>query len=265
MGSPLHLDVLTLFPGLFGPFMEEGLIGRAREGGLIQLEALPLRPWGLGRHRNVDDVPYGGGAGMVLRPEPVFAAVRDREAQLKAQGIVTASRPLRKILLTPQGQPFRQPTARRLAALDQPMVLICGRYEGFDERIRSGLADEEISGGDFICLGGEAVAMAIIEAVVRLVPGVLGNPDSTAEESFAGEGLEYPQYTRPPVFEGMEVPPVLLSGNHQDIARWRAEQSARRTAQRRPDLLKNGKEHDAEAITQKTLRRVAGQEKDSDR
>ena len=169
---------------------------------------------------------------MVLRPEPLFAAVREREL-LQQQ----AGRKLWKVLLTPQGQPFNQEMAVRLAERPEGLLFICGRYEGFDERIRNRLPDQEISLGDFVMLGGEAAALAIIESVVRLIPGVLGNPESGKEESFAAGRLEYPQYTRPPEFEGMAVPEVLLSGNHAEISRWRAEQAERRTARRRPDLM----------------------------
>jgi tRNA (guanine37-N1)-methyltransferase len=231
-----RIEVLTLFPGIVAPFLAEGLLGRARSEGLAELEPVDLRAFGLGKHRHVDDVPYGGGAGMVIRPEPVFAAVRARQAANAAQGLG-----LHRVLLTPQGRPFDQRAAEALLARvtegRQALLLMCGRYEGFDERIRTGACDEEISGGDFVCLGGEAVAMAIVEAVVRLIPGVLGNPRSTDEESFAAGHLEYPQYTRPPEFEGMGVPEVLLSGNHAEIARWRREQALRRTKSRRPDLL----------------------------
>ncbi len=226
-----RVEVLTLFPQLFVPFAEAGLLGRAVQSGLIELETVDLRRFGIGKHRTVDDVPYGGGAGMVLRPEPVFAAVREREAAAEISGGFW------KVLITPQGRPFDQEMARALARRSAPLLLICGRYEGFDERIRLGLADEEISGGDFIAQGGEVFAMAIIEAVVRLIPGVLGNPQSTREESFSGDGLEYPHYTRPAEFEGMRVPDVLLSGNHAEIARWRAEQALARTRLRRPDLV----------------------------
>ena len=225
-----RFEVLTLFPGLFGPFVAEGLIGRAHDQGLVAIEAIDLRPFGIGKHRAVDGEPYGGGAGMVMRPEPVFEAVRSREA-----ASADKKEALRRILVTPQGRPFDQASARELAGRPENLLFICGRYEGFDERIRA-LADEEISGGDYIALGGEVVAMAIIEAVTRLIPGVLGNPRSAEEESFAAGGLEYPHYTRPAEFEGMRVPEVLVSGNHEAIARWRKEQAALRTRQRRPDM-----------------------------
>ena len=226
-----RFDVLTLFPQLFGPFLAEGLLGKAVQGGLVGIEVVDFRKHGLGRHRHVDDVPYGGGAGMVLRPEPVFAAVRERRALHEAEG-----RRTRTVLLTPQGRRFRQSDAAAFAVSEETLVMVCGRYEGFDERIRTGLADDEVSLGDFVCLGGEVPAMAMLEAIVRLLPGVLGNPESSAEESFAQGLLEYPQYTRPPEFEGMRVPEVLLSGHHAEIAKWRATQARQRTADRRPDL-----------------------------
>ncbi|MEE8396011.1 MAG: tRNA (guanosine(37)-N1)-methyltransferase TrmD [bacterium] len=228
-----RIEVLTLFPALLDPFLEQGLLGRAVRDGLVQVTLVDLRPFGVGRHRAVDGEPYGGGAGMVLRPEPVFAAARRREAHHAASG-----RALRKILLTPQGRPFDQHKARELERRAEPLLLICGRYEGFDERIRQGLADEELSLGDFVCLGGEVAALAVIEAIARLVPGVLGNPASNMEESFSADVLEYPQYTRPKEFEGMPVPEVLLSGHHAAVAQWRAEQAQTRTALRRPDLAK---------------------------
>ena len=227
-----HIEVLTLFPDLFRPFLTEGLIGKAVTKGLLEVHLENYRQHGLGKHKAVDDEPYGGGAGMVLRPEPLFSAVRARRAALAEQGTGAHT-----VLLTPQGRRFDQKRAREMAADDEALLLICGRYEGFDERIRTGLADEEISLGDFICLGGEVAAMAIIEAVARLIPGVLGNPESSQEESFAAGRLEYPQYTRPAEFEGMKVPEVLTSGDHGKIARWREEQALIRTRQRRPELL----------------------------
>ncbi len=227
-----RIDVLTLFPELFGPFLAEGLIGRAVREGLLEITPVDFRPHGLGRHRAVDGEPYGGGAGMVLRPEPVFKAVREREAAHAAAGRGTW-----KVLLTPQGAPFDQAAARALAEREEALLLICGRYEGFDERIRAGCADQELSLGDFVSLGGETVAMVMIEVIARLVPGVLGNPDSGREESFEEGWLEYPQYTRPPLFEGMAVPDVLLSGDHAAIARWRRQEAEKRTAERRPDLI----------------------------
>lgn len=228
----MHIDILTLFPELFTPFLETGLIGRGVQQGLLHIEPVDYRAFGLGRHRRVDDEPYGGGAGMVLRPEPVFLAEEQRRRAHQREG-----RDLWRVLFTPQGRPFDQGKARELAARPQALLLICGRYEGFDERIRQGAADEELSLGDFVTLGGEVAAMAVIEAVARLVPGVLGNPASQEEESFSDGILEYPQYTRPPEFRGMRVPEVLLSGDHGEIARWRREQAMERTRARRPELL----------------------------
>jgi tRNA (guanine37-N1)-methyltransferase len=228
----MHIDILTLFPELFAPFLETGLIGRGVQQGLLHIAPVDYREFGLGRHRRVDDDPYGGGAGMVLRPEPVFLAEEQRRRVHQREG-----RDLWRVLFTPQGRPFDQAKARELAARPQALLLICGRYEGFDERIRQAGADEEISLGDFVTLGGEVAAMAVIEAVARLVPGVLGNPASQAEESFSDGILEYPQYTRPPDFRGMQVPEVLLSGDHGEIARWRREQAMQRTRARRPELL----------------------------
>lgn len=228
----LRLDILTLFPQLFGPFLAEGLLGKAIREQQVAVHLCDFREYGLGRHKQVDDEPYGGGPGMVLRVEPIWQALHDRERHHR-----NAGRSVRILLLTPQGTPFRQATARALSRSEDALILICGRYEGFDERIRS-LVDEEISGGDFICFGGEVVAMTMIEAITRLLPGVLGNAESSQEESFSEARLEHPQYTRPPLFEGMAVPEVLLSGHHGKIAEWRRTQAQERTAQRRPDLLK---------------------------
>ena len=228
-----RFEVLTLFPALFRPFLDEGLLGRAIAAGRVAVTTIDLRPHGLGKHRTVDDDPYGGGPGLVLRPEPLFAAVRACEERARE-----TRRTVRKILLTPQGRPFDQRLAREMAQREEIQLLICGRYEGFDERVRQGLVDDELSGGDYITLGGEVFAMAIIEAVARLVPGVLGNPRSADEESFSRGGLEYPQYTRPEEFEGMRVPEVLTSGDHGAIDRWRKAQARERTRLRRPDLAR---------------------------
>jgi tRNA (guanine37-N1)-methyltransferase len=224
--------VLTLFPELFAPFVTTSFVGRAIEGGQLSLHLEPLRAHGLGKHLSVDDSPYGGGSGMVMRPDCVLAGV---EAAERALGVGRAER---RILLTPQGRRFDQAAARRLSAFGSA-VLVCGRYEGFDERVRY-FVDEEISLGDFVLTGGEVAAMCVIEAVVRLLPGVLGNASSTEEESFSpvcSGRLEYPQYTRPPEFRGHEVPAVLVSGDHAKVAAWRLEQSLARTRERRPDLL----------------------------
>jgi tRNA (guanine37-N1)-methyltransferase len=202
-----------------------GMIGRAIEDGSIVLKAHPLREHGLGNYRQVDDAPYGGGSGMVMRVEPIAAAI----------DAVNAERPgLWRILMTPQGEVFDQSMARDLAKR-AGLMLIAGRYEGIDERVRS-LVDQEISVGDYVLSGGEIPAMTVIEAVGRMIPGVLGNPESLEEESFAAGTLEYPQYTRPEEFRGMKVPEILLSGDHGKIREWRDAESKRRTSRRRPDL-----------------------------
>lgn len=227
----MRFSIVTLFPELFIPFIATSMLGRAAKAGSICVETFDLRGFGLGKHRNVDDTPYGGGSGMVLRVEPIVAALELVDAGSGEAG------PAHRVLLTPQGTPFCQGAARDLAA-HRHIALVCGRYEGFDERVRS-FMHQEVSLGDFVMMGGEVAAMAIIEATSRLLPKVLGNESSTVEESFAsGEGrlLEYPQYTRPVEFRGQVVPEVLQQGNHAVIARWRADEAIRRTRSRRPDL-----------------------------
>jgi tRNA (guanine37-N1)-methyltransferase len=225
----IRIDVLTLFPAMFEPYLGASILGRAREAGWLEVAVHDIRDWAEGRHKQADDAPFGGGQGMVLKPEPVVGAieaVRDRPETGRG----------RVVMMTPQGAPFRQEKARRLAALPH-LVLVCGRYEGVDERVREGWVDEELSLGDFVLTGGELPALAVIDAVARLTPGVLGNEASHADESFEAGLLEYPQYTRPREFRGRTVPEVLLSGDHGRIARWRAEQALERTRQRRPDLI----------------------------
>ena len=210
---------------MFAPW--PGMVERAYAAGLIRIEAHPLRAHGLGAYRQVDDTPYGGGSGMVLRPEPLFAAVET----------VSAAHPgLWRVMLTPQGEPLNQAIVRGLAERRPGLLMIAGRYEGIDDRVRT-IADQELSIGDYVLSGGELAAMVIIEAVARLIPGVLGNPESLDEESFSQGLLEYPHYTRPEDFRGMRVPEVLLSGDHQKIRAWREAESRARTANRRPDLL----------------------------
>jgi tRNA (guanine37-N1)-methyltransferase len=222
----MEFHVVTLFPEMFESPFRGGMIGRAVEQGLIQLKVHPLRPFGLGSYRQVDDAPYGGGSGMVMRPEPLAAAIED----------VTNHHPgLWKVLMTPQGEVFGHALVRELVAKPRGLLLVAGRYEGIDERVRS-LVDQEISIGDYVLSGGELPAMVVIEAVGRLIPGVLGNPDSLKEESFAAGTLEYPQYTRPEEFRGMRVPEVLLSGDHGKVREWRRAEAEKRTARRRPDL-----------------------------
>ena len=224
----MRIDVVTLFPEMFrGPF-EASIVSRAVEQRIVQIELHNLRDWGEGRHKIVDDYPYGGGAGMLLKPEPVFAAVEAVQAQ--------AGPPGRVVLLTPQGRLLTQPIVDELAA--QPrLLLVCGHYEGFDERVREHLADDEVSIGDYVLSGGELAAMVVVDAVVRRLPGALGSEASLEEESHESGLLEYPQYTRPPDFRGWTIPEVLLSGHHGEVERWRRRQRLLRTAKRRPDLL----------------------------
>ncbi|HZL43259.1 MAG TPA: tRNA (guanosine(37)-N1)-methyltransferase TrmD [Verrucomicrobiae bacterium] len=221
----MRIDVLTLFPGMFAGPLDESIIKRAREAGLLDLKIHNLRDFAHDRHKTVDDRPFGGGPGMLLKPEPIFEAVE-----------ALAREKTRVILLSPSGRPFRQAIARELAAVDD-LLLIVGHYEGFDERVREQLADDELSIGDYVLTNGALPAMVVIDAVTRLLPGVLGDDESVNEESFSQGLLEYPQYTRPSEFRGMKVPEVLLSGNHAEITRWRAEQATLRTKERRPDIL----------------------------
>ena len=220
-----------MFPEILSSFLEESLINRATKQRHLQVDLFNFRRHGLGKHLQVDDTPYGGGPGMVLRVEPIAQTLAERKEFHDVAGCETHT-----VLVTPQGQPFTQEKAKKLSQRGAILILICGRYEGFDERIRS-LVDEEISGGDFICLGGEVIAMMMIEAVSRLAPNVLGNDKSLEQESFSKSSLEYPQYTRPASYEGMEVPEELISGNHKKIAKWRKEQALLRTKTRRPDML----------------------------
>jgi tRNA (guanine37-N1)-methyltransferase len=221
----MKIDVLTLFPAMFAGPLDESIIKRARESGRLELGLHNLRDYAHDRHRTVDDRPFGGGPGMLLKPEPLFEAV---------EGLAREN--TRVILLSPSGRSFNQAIARELAGFEH-LLLISGHYEGFDERVREQLADDELSIGDYVLTNGALPAMVIVDAVTRLLPGVLGDDESTQEESFNHGLLEYPQYTRPAEFRGIKVPEVLLSGNHAEIARWRAEQARLRTQERRPDLL----------------------------
>ncbi|MGH2462693.1 MAG: tRNA (guanosine(37)-N1)-methyltransferase TrmD [Candidatus Limnocylindria bacterium] len=232
----LRIDVVTLFPEQFGPVLASGVLGRAVERGVVVVELHDLRQHGLGRHRSVDDTPYGGGAGMILRPEPLAAAI----APLRAAGAPV-------ILLDPAGERLTDALARELAAVPR-LALVCGRYEGVDERVR-GLVDREISIGDYVLTGGELPAMVVLDAVSRLVPGVI-DAASAAGDSFATGLLEHPQYTRPEEFDGARVPPVLLSGHHAEVETWRRRQALRRTLERRPDLL------DSAALTDDDRREI---------
>ncbi|QBI18968.1 tRNA (guanosine(37)-N1)-methyltransferase TrmD [Egibacter rhizosphaerae] len=223
----MRIDVLTLFPEWFAGPLDASLLGRARDRGLVSVEPHDLRDWATDRHRTVDEPPYGGGAGMVLKPEPFFAAVEGLYGAVEA-------RP-RTIVLTPRGRLLDQALVAGFAR-ERALLLLCGRYEGIDERVHEGLAHDEVSIGDYVLAGGEVAAAVLIEAVTRLLPGVMGNEESASDESFAEGLLEYPQYTRPLELRGMRVPEVLRSGDHGAVARWRRERAEARTRAVRPDL-----------------------------
>jgi tRNA (guanine37-N1)-methyltransferase len=224
----MDFAVLTIFPEMIHPFLTHGIIRQAIEREQISVSSIDVRDFAEGRHRVTDDKPYGGGSGMVMKPEPLAGAITSAK---------NASPKSKTILLSPQGKPFNQILARNLAA-SEGLIFICGRYEGVDERISNSLIDEEISIGDYVMTGGELAAMIIIDAVTRLIPGILGGEDSAEKDSFENGLLEHAHFTRPRVFEGDEVPEVLLSGNHSEIENWRLESSLMRTLMKRPDLLK---------------------------
>lgn len=223
----LRVDIITLFPAMFSGYLGESIIQRARQKKLVRIEVADLRDYTRDRHRVVDDRPYGGGAGMVLKPEPLFAAVED----LRDGGA-------RVILLSPRGKQYDQKLARRLSREDH-LIFICGHYEGVDERVCRELVDEEISIGDYILTNGALPALVAVDSLVRLIPGVLGDPESSRDESFSGGRLEYPHYTRPRLFRGMEVPEILLSGDHGEVERWRRRRALEVTWRQRPDLLRS--------------------------
>lgn len=230
MSAPLKIDVITIFPGMLEGFLGESMVKRASDAGLVAIRTINLRDYTSDNHRTVDDRPYGGGPGMVMKAEPLFKAVE-----------AVASSESRVILTCPQGHPFSQGTARELSE-EKHLVIICGHYEGVDERVREALVTDEISIGDYVLTNGVIPAAVIIDAVTRLLPGALGGgAEATEMESFGPLGLEYPQFTRPSEFRGMRVPDILSSGDHEAIARWRAERAAERTRQRRPDLLTDAK------------------------
>ena len=222
----MEIDILTLFPRIFEGPLDESILKRARERGLVQVRIHNLRDYTHDKHRVVDDKPYGGGPGMLMKPEPIFEAV---ETLRRADTCI--------VLMTPQGQPLTQQRAQAFAQKPH-LLILCGHYEGVDERVREALVHEEVSIGDYVLTNGALAAAVLVDAVVRLVPGVLGDDESAQQDSFAGGLLEGPQYTRPPEFRGMRVPEVLLSGDHGAIAAWRTEQARKRTQERRPDLLK---------------------------
>lgn len=224
----MRFDVLTLFPEMITPVIQVSILKRAQEKGLATIRVHPLRNYTTDKHRVTDDSPYGGGAGMVLKPEPIFAAID----AIRAEGDV-----LRVLLASPQGRVFDQKWAEELSQERRRLVLVCGRYEGVDERVKVGLDAEEFSIGDYVLTGGELPALVVLDSVVRLIPGVLGDPDSPCQESFNDDLLEHPHYTRPFIFRGMAVPEILLSGNHGQIARWRRQQALWSTFRKRPDLF----------------------------
>jgi len=231
----LRCDIITIFPDFFRETFAYGIIRRARAAGLVELEAHDLRRWTSDKHHIVDDRPFGGGEGMVLKPEPIFAAVRELTGAASRADYAPQTR---VILLSPQGRVFTQATAQKISQQASHIVLICGRYEGVDERVADALATDEISIGDYVLSGGEPAALVVIDALIRLLPGAVGNECSTTNESFSESLLDCPQYTRPPDFSGLKVPEVLLNGNHAEIARWRREAALRKTERNRPDLLK---------------------------
>ncbi|MFN8595145.1 MAG: tRNA (guanosine(37)-N1)-methyltransferase TrmD [Anaerolineae bacterium] len=246
----MRFDIFTLFPGIFDGPLQESMIKRAIDNGLLDVHLHNIRDYAAGKHQVTDDYPYGGGGGMVMKPEPVFTAVESvlnlevgnwkmedgATAHIDNSNFQHLTSDVPIVLLTPQGRVFNQQVAYELAQHDR-LVLICGRYEGFDERIREHLATDEISIGDYVLTGGELAALVILDAVIRLKPGALGDPDGASDDSHASGLLEYPHYTRPPEFRGWSVPEVLLSGDHAKVDRWRREQALRRTLTRRPDLL----------------------------
>ncbi len=230
----MHVDVVTLFPELFDAFLETSFVGRARAQGALTVTRLSPRDFGLGKHRSVDDTPYGGGSGMLMRVDVLVACMESLDEAAAAAGRARS----RRVLLTPQGVPLVQSGVERLVT-HPSLMLVCGRYEGFDDRVRT-FVDEEVSLGDFVLTGGEVAAMAVVEACIRLLPGVLGNEASTREESHSPEThglLEYPQFTRPAEFRGHAVPEALVSGDHARIERWRREQALERTKERRPEVF----------------------------
>ncbi len=233
----MRCDILTLFPEMVTPVLDHSILKRAQEKGLLEVCIHNIRDYTFDRHKVADDVPYGGGAGMVMKAEPIFRAVdalRDRYGRAVDGGLS-----LRLLMPTPQGRPFTQDYARDLAGERRRLVFICGHYEGIDERVRLGLDPEEVSIGDYVLTGGELPALVIIDAAARLVPGVLGDPESAMHESFSDALLEYPQYTRPPEVRGLTVPEVLLSGHHEAIRVWRRREALRSTYMKRPDLLRD--------------------------
>lgn len=230
----LRFDIITIFPEFFREAIDCGIVRRARNAGLVEITAHDLRQWTTDKHHIVDDRPFGGGDGMVLKPEPIFAGVEALTGASRREDLPARTR---VVLLSAQGEVFSQPLAQDLSQDAARIVLLCGRYEGVDERVSEALVTDEISIGDYVLSGGEPAAMVVIDAVVRLLPGALGSETSAVYESFSEGLLDHPQYTRPPDFRGMKVPEVLLSGNHAEIARWRKQAALEKTRRKRPDLL----------------------------
>ncbi|HEX8844144.1 MAG TPA: tRNA (guanosine(37)-N1)-methyltransferase TrmD [Pyrinomonadaceae bacterium] len=229
----MRVDIVTIFPDFFRGAFEYGIIRRAQAAGLVDLKAHDLRRWTADKHRQVDDRPFGGGDGMVLKPEPIFAAVEDLTGASGREGFAAGTR---VVLLSPQGRVFTQGVARELSEASH-IVLICGRYEGVDERVAEALVTDEISIGDYVLSGGEPAAVVVVDTVARLIPGALGNETSAVNESFSEGLLDYPHYTRPPEFRGLRVPEILLTGHHAEIDRWRRGRALEKTGRNRPDLL----------------------------
>lgn len=238
----MRIDVLTLFPEMFEGVFGASILGKARDKGLVKLHTVNFREYSTNKHKTVDDYPFGGGGGMVLKPEPIFAAVEDLmerasgESSEAAPNLQAEGKKPRVILMCPQGEPYGQKKAEELAG-EEHLIFICGHYEGYDERIRQYLVTDELSIGDYVLTGGELPAMVVIDSIVRLLPGVLGNESSAVTDSFSTGLLEYPHYTRPAKFRDWEVPEVLMSGHHENIGKWRRRQSLERTFRRRPELL----------------------------
>jgi tRNA (guanine37-N1)-methyltransferase len=235
----LQFDIITIFPNIFVPILNESIMKRAQQKGLVKINLHNLRDFSLDKHRKVDDRPFGGGPGMVMRPEPIFRAVANIKLKSSAKGGSASGgkkSKIKTILLSPQGKKLDQALAKKLSK-EKHLILVCGHYEGVDERIKQ-IIDEDISIGDYVLTGGELPAMVLVDALTRLVPGVLGDSESLSQESFENNLLEYPHYTRPAVFKKMKVPQVLVSGNHQQIAKWRRQSAIIKTKKTRPDLLK---------------------------
>lgn len=241
----MRCDVLTIFPGYFESVFEYGIVRRARAAGLVEIVAQDLRRWATDKHRMVDDRPFGGGDGMVLKPEPIYTAVEELTGAATAGAVRQLARSTRVVLLSPQGRVLSQAVAAELAQSEH-LVLLCGRYEGVDERVVEGLITDEISIGDYVLSGGEAAAAVVIDAVVRLLPGALGSETSAAHDSFSHGVLDCPHYTRPPEFRGRQVPAVLLGGHHAEVERWRRREALRQTWRKRPELLAQAELSDAE-------------------